>query len=175
MTTRNASDPIYINGDSDHERRRLKIQSDLVNPFLRDMLLRAGIGTGMRVLDVGSGAGDVAIVAAEVVGETGSIVGIDLNPSILETARARVADAGHHNVTFAPGDIRTIELEGTFDAVIGRAVLMYMSDPTAALRRTRSFVRPGGKVAFLEYDTSAISYAISFWTLVSPNLRFSKT
>lgn len=111
------------------------------------------------MLDVGSGAGDVALVAAEAVGETGAVVGVDLNAFILDTARARVDETGHRNVTFVPGDIRTIELEGSFDAIIGRAVLMYMADPTAALRRSHSLLRPGGKVAFLEYDNTLMLHS----------------
>ena len=63
----------------------------------------------MRVLDIGSGAGDVALVAAELVGPEGEVVGVDMNPEILETARDRVRQAGHRNVKFLAGDVHTLD------------------------------------------------------------------
>ena len=68
----------------------------------------------MKVLDLGSGAGDVALLAARLVGSEGEVVGIDTNPPILETARARAHDAGCSNVSFAAGDIRELSLPHDF-------------------------------------------------------------
>jgi precorrin-6B methylase 2 len=61
----------------------------------------------MRILDVGSGAGDVALLLADLVGPTGSIVGIDTNAEILAVARQRVLALGWTNVSFVTGDVRT--------------------------------------------------------------------
>ena len=116
------------------------------------MFEAAGIGYGMSVLDIGSGAGDVALLLAEMVGPTGRVLGIDMNPSILETARARVEAAGWRNVKFLEGDVETLAVEAGFDAVVGRWILMYLPDPITALRRLASRLRPGGIIAFNEMD-----------------------
>jgi ubiquinone/menaquinone biosynthesis C-methylase UbiE len=152
MITTQRLAPTYPLGDSLQERRRLQEQSNLVNPFTRQLLDQAGITAGMRVLDVGSGAGDVALLLAEKVGPTGAVVGIDRNPAILETARERVAALQLPNVSFMAGDVQEIDLEDEFDAVVGRAVLMYTADPVEALRRVWRCLRVGGVVAFHEYD-----------------------
>ena len=108
----------------------------------------------MKVLDVGSGAGDVAIAAAHVVGAEGRVVGVDVNERVLETARTRTRRAGHRNVEFVAGDARTLELGSDFDAVVGRLVLIFMADPAAALRKLITHLRPGGIVAFQEVDAT---------------------
>src|SRR3954452_6741406 len=77
----------YVLGRSAAETRRLILQGDFQAPYTRRFLLDAGIEVGMRVLDVGSGAGDVALLAADLVGPQGSVVGIDVNPRVLDTAR----------------------------------------------------------------------------------------
>jgi SAM-dependent methyltransferase len=124
--------------------------------FLRgttERLFRAaGLRPGMRVLDVGSGAGDVAILAADLVGANGEVVGIDVDGAALEVARGRAGSLGLDNVSFVDGDVRTHELDGRFDAAVGRLVLMYWRDPAEALRRIAADVRPGGVVAFQELD-----------------------
>jgi ubiquinone/menaquinone biosynthesis C-methylase UbiE len=98
------------------------------------------------------GAGDVALLAARLVGSEGEVVGIDTNPSIIETARARARDAGCSNVSFVAGDIRELSLPQDFDAVVGRYVLMFMPDPVAAMRAVVGHLRPGGIAAFPEPD-----------------------
>ena len=106
----------------------------------------------MKVLDIGSGAGDVAIAAAQLVGPDGTVVGVDINPDILETARARAQQAGHANIEFLAGDARELELPHDFDAVAGRLVLMYLADPGPALKQLVTHLRPGGIVAFQEAE-----------------------
>ena len=70
----------YILGHSAQELARLNAQARLVEPITRRFFQEAGIGAGMRVLDVGSGAGDVALLAAELVGSSGTVVGVDPLP-----------------------------------------------------------------------------------------------
>ncbi len=153
MSDSGAANPTFITyafGHSEAETRRLQAQSRLFNPATRRLLEEAGIGPGMRVLDVGSGAGDVALLAAELVGPGGEVVGVDANPAILETARARARAAGQTHVSFLEGDITSAVPDGPFDAAVGRCVLFFLADPAAALRRVAGAVRPGGAVAFQE-------------------------
>lgn len=142
----------YTPGRSDEETQRLIEQSRLFEPITRRFLKSAGIRDGMRVLDIGSGAGDVALAVAELVGPSGEVVGVDMNPDILETARGRVEEAGHENVAFHAGDIQTIDVGGDFDALVGRLVLMYLPDPVAVLKGLIPRLRTGGIVMFQEID-----------------------
>src|SRR5690554_6309973 len=100
--------PAYVLGRSDGETRRLILQHQIYGPSTRRLFEAAGIGAGLRVLDVGSGAGDVALLLADLVGPRGQVTGIDLNATILETARARAQAAGRQNVTFQAGDAREL-------------------------------------------------------------------
>ena len=146
------SDAIYTMGRSKEEEDRLIQQSQLYDAVTRRFLWEAGLRSGMKVLDIGSGTGEVATTAADLVGPEGSVVGVDVNPEILETARSRAKEAGFANVEFIAGDARTLDLGDGFDALIGRLVLMYMADPAEALKQLAARVRPGGVVAFQEAD-----------------------
>ncbi len=152
-------DPEYILGRSEFERGRLQRQAQLYGPLTRQLFVDAGVGRGMRVLDIGSGVGDVALLVADLVGPTGSVVGIDLDAEALRVARARVATSGWQNIRFVEGDVRGATLEGPFDAVVGRFVLVWVGDVLAVLRACAGHLRPGGIVAFQEHDiTSRSSY-----------------
>ena len=96
----------------------------------------------MRVLEIGSGAGDVALALAELVGPTGQVIGVDVNASILDTARQRATDVGMQNVEFIAGDARTLALADKFDAIVGRFVLMYMADPGKAFAKLVTHLKP---------------------------------
>ena len=146
------SDATYTMGRTQEEEERLIQQSQLYDAVTRRFFREAGISSGMKVLDIGSGAGDVALTAAELVGPAGAVVGVDVNPAILETAQARAQAAGFTNVEFVAGDARTLDLGNDFDALTGRLVLMYMADPADALKQLATRLRPGGIVAFQEAD-----------------------
>ena len=146
------SDATYTMGRTQGEEERLILQSQLYDAVTRRFFREAGISSGMKVLDIGSGPGDVALTAAELVGPEGAVVGVDVNPAILETAQARAQAAGFTNVEFVAGDARTLELGNDFDAVTGRLVLMYMADPADALKQLATRLRLGGIVAFQEAD-----------------------
>jgi SAM-dependent methyltransferase len=145
----------YVLGHAAREQRRLVTQADISRPKTEALLRDAGVGPGMRVLDAGCGAGDVAFLVAELVGPDGEIVGIDRSADVLATARGRAEALGLRQVSFVEGDAGTIVPEGAFDAVVGRLVLMYVADPVAVLRHLAGLVRPGGVVAFQELNIAA--------------------
>ena len=144
----------YTMGRSKEETERLIQQSGLYEDITRRLLKEAGLFTGMKVLDIGSGAGDVAFTAAELVGNEGEVVGVDMNAEILETARNRAQEAGFENIQFVAGDAQNLDLPSDFDALIGRLVLMYLADPVDSLKQLATRVRPGGIVAFQEVEFS---------------------
>jgi ubiquinone/menaquinone biosynthesis C-methylase UbiE len=144
----------YVLGHSDAELRRLANQARVIDPITRRFLLSAGIGAGMRALDIGSGAGDVAMMLAELVGPRGSVVGTDLAETALAAAQLRVRTASLANVEFRKGDPAVMTFDQPFDVVVGRYVLQFMTDPAATLARLASHLRPGGVIVFHELDWS---------------------
>jgi ubiquinone/menaquinone biosynthesis C-methylase UbiE len=159
MNEKNTPIDTYAMGRTPEETRRLQIRSRFLNPSTQRLFEQAGITTGMKVLDVGSGAGDVALLLADIVGPSGTVTGVDTNPTILDTARARVHEAGLTHVSFIVGDLESIQLDIEFDAIVGRAVLMYLRDPVAVLRKLAKHMRPGGIVAFQELDLQRVTTA----------------
>jgi SAM-dependent methyltransferase len=137
---------------TNHERRRLSVQGSVLNPLTRAFLQRAGISGGMRILDMGCGVGEVSRLAASLVGPHGHVTGIDIDSEALETARARAREEGHEHVSFVHGAVLDHEPERTYDAVIGRLILIHMPDPVAVLRKAAALIDPGGVVAFQDYD-----------------------
>ena len=156
MNTQESPATEYTMGRSEAETHRLIQQAELVNTFTQRLLEQAGITAGMKVLDVGSGAGDVAMLAARLVGPTGSVIGLDANPDILRVARQRCSAAGLTQVTLLEGDLRTVVLDNDFDAVVGRYVLLYLPDPAQALRSLATHLRPNGVVAFQEVELTMV-------------------
>ena len=144
----------YALGHSAQELDRLTMQAKLLEPFTRRVFEQAGLGPGMSVLDVGSGAGDVAFLIRDMVGPEGTVLGTDRAPEAVQRARERAAALGYSNVTFVQGDPVEMPAEQPFDAVAGRFVLMYYPSPAEALRQLARHVRPGGIIAFQEGDNS---------------------
>lgn len=146
----------YALGHSDRELDRLGAQARLIDPITRQFFREAGIAPGMRVLDVGSGAGDVAFLLADLVGDTGEVVGVDRATGALAVARARSDADLRRNVSFLDGDPTLMTFERGFDAVVGRYVLQFQPNPVAMLRELVSHLHPGGIVAFHELDWDGV-------------------
>lgn len=142
----------YQLGSDTNELERLNRQGKVLAPATRMILEAAGVRPGMRVLDLGSGMGDMAFVAAELVGSTGEVLGIDQAPAPVAMANLRAHQQGSGNVRFVVGDIHDPAPEGPFEAIIGRLVLMYVRDPATVLKTQASLLRSGGLVVPIEFD-----------------------
>jgi len=140
----------YMFKYSDEEVRRLVVQSVYWSDLTEDLLRKAGLSAGMHVLDVGSGVGDVAMIAARLVGERGSIHGIDRSPDSLAVARKRAASAGLTNIVFEQAEIDSYETADRFDAIIGRFILIHLPDPASTLRHLSGLLAPSALVVFQE-------------------------
>src|SRR5882724_1702186 len=149
MTTSHRSAD-YPLGNTDAEHERLIRQAVRVTPTTERLFREASIGPGQRVLDIGSGVGDIAMLVARLVGPSGEVVAIERDPKSIAKARARVTEAGLHNVSFNESDVGEIPDGKPFDAAVGRFILMYLPDPVVALRSISQLVRPGGVLAFQE-------------------------
>src|SRR5215470_6603396 len=103
MKQTSSSQTSYALGHSKEELERLGRQAQAFEPFTRQLFQQAGIATGMRVLDVGSGSGDVAFLAADLVGPSGEVVGADRERKAVDWANARAHSQGMTNVNFLQG------------------------------------------------------------------------
>lgn len=142
----------YALGHSSSELRRLATQARLINPITSRFFREAGMTTSMRVLDVGSGAGDVAILVAQIVGDDGEVVGTDNAEAAVAVAKSRVVESGISNVSFIEGDPSDMKFEQPFDAVVGRYFLQFLTDPVSSLAKLSRHLRPGGVIVFHELD-----------------------
>jgi SAM-dependent methyltransferase len=145
-------DLTYALGHSERELERLSRQAQLFEPFTRQLLQQAGIRAGMRVLDVGCGSGDVALLAAELIGKSGEVIGVDRASAAVHWATARAQELDARNVRIVEGDPTEMQFDRPFDAIVGRLVLMYYPDPVDALRKLVAHVREGGLIVFEEFD-----------------------
>ena len=152
MVTSNPRSSDYPLGNTDAELERLIRQAARVAPISERFFREAGIGPGQRVLDIGSGVGDVAMLLARLVGPSGEVMGIERDAKSIAKARDRVTQANLHNVSFNESDVDKIPEGKPFDAAVGRFILMYLPDPVAVLRSILQLVRPGGVLAFQEPD-----------------------
>jgi protein-L-isoaspartate O-methyltransferase len=172
MANATASD--YALGYSDAEQDRLIRQATLLAPITERLFREAGIRSGSRVLDIGSGMGDVAMIAARLVGTSGEIVGIERNAGFIARARKRVATIGFRNVIFIQADANALAIDGTFDAVVGRLVLNHNPDPVAMLRSVTQLLIPGGILAFQEVAVSpalAVADGLPLWSQVVTRIQ----
>jgi 2-polyprenyl-3-methyl-5-hydroxy-6-metoxy-1,4-benzoquinol methylase len=152
METSAGQQSFYALGHSEQELQRLSRQGQAIEPFTRQLFEEAGINQGMRVLDIGCGSGDVAFLAANLVGFSGEVVGVDRERKAVDWVSARARSQGMTNVKFIEGDPAEMEFDRQFDAIVGRLVLMYYPDPVDAIRKLIRHVRPGGLVVFQEVD-----------------------
>jgi ubiquinone/menaquinone biosynthesis C-methylase UbiE len=146
----------YALGSTDAEHERLIRQAALLAPLTERFFREASIGPGQRILDLGSGVGDVAMLASRLAGPSGEVVGVERDTRSIARARLRVAEAGLRNVSFTQSDVSELSDDKPFDALVGRFILQFLPDPVAALRSLSQLVRPGGVIAFHEPCWSAI-------------------
>ena len=142
----------YPLSNDEFGQERLVRQAAWTAPHTERLFRRAGIGPGQRVLELGSGVGDVSLILARLVGESGEVVGVERDLRSIERASARMRELGLTQVRYVQTDVLSLPDEQPFDAGVGRYILMYMRDPAAVLRDVARHVRPDGVIAFL--DTS---------------------
>jgi ubiquinone/menaquinone biosynthesis C-methylase UbiE len=125
---------------------------DFFTPLARDLVARAVLREGERVLDVGAGRGAVLFAAASAVGPSGRVVGIDLSAKMAELTQAEASPRGFGNVAVAQGDAEQPDFaNGSFDAVLASLVMFFLPDSAAAVRRYAALLAPGGRFGFTTF------------------------
>jgi len=125
------------------------LQARILRPYTEKFFRAAGLAPGMRVLDVGSGMGDVALLSADIVGPGGRVLGIDRDATALDNARRRTDEQGCSSwVEFQASDLDEFAITDQFDALVGRYVLLYQPDPSSTIRSLLRSVKLGGGIVF---------------------------
>jgi ubiquinone/menaquinone biosynthesis C-methylase UbiE len=133
---------------ADAWRRGAEARSRTFGPATDAMFDAAGVVPGARVLDLGTGTGDTAVLAAGRVGPNGHVLATDVSPAMVEAAQASVQEAGARNVSTRTMGADDIDVEAeSVDAVVARLVLMFVGDLAGTLRGVRRALRPGGRFA----------------------------
>jgi SAM-dependent methyltransferase len=146
-------------GAEELERARLGLLEEACDPHTVRQLDAIGVGEGWRCLDVGAGAGSVTRVLADRVGDSGSVLAIDLDVGLLEPLAGGRVEVRRHNLLAKPLP------EPAFDLVHARNLLMHLPGRLDALRRLLAAVRPGGWLAVHEPDftSMAVSPSSAAW------------
>lgn len=128
-----------------------------VNSITERLLIDAGISTGMRVLDIGCGSGEISLLLARMVGPEGEVLGIDHDENSILLARERVQGQNLSNVTFLKSDLsEPLPGLGLFDAAVGRRILMYLPNPVVTIRHISTALLPNGVLVFQESDSTMV-------------------
>jgi SAM-dependent methyltransferase len=146
------SDYHYLIRGGIEGRERLRVLSRVMRPTTLPLLDRAGVTAGLRCLDVGCGGGDVSFDLASIVGLTGRVVGLDIDASKIELARADAAQVAVTNVEFRVGDLTDGLGDGQYDVVYARFLLTHLSAPEAGVATMKRALRPGGRLVVEDID-----------------------
>lgn len=134
-------------------------EAAFAQPLTEELLACSGISPGMRVLVLGRGLADVALLVAERVGRRGVVIGANEDPSVVAEARRRAADECFDRLSFRAESLDGVGLAEPVDAVVGRFFLMHERDPVEAIRAAASKVRDGGRVVFQEWHYDSVRWA----------------
>jgi SAM-dependent methyltransferase len=148
--------PAYVLGSDDAEIARLDAQAGSIAGATEALLRAAGIGGPMRVLDLGTGLGHVALMVADLLDAGGSVLGVDQAERLLEVAERRRAAAGAENIEFVRADARAFSASEPFDAIVARLLLFHLPDRAEVLRRQLEALCPGGTMVLIEFDLGAM-------------------
>lgn len=123
--------------------------------FTERLLRDAGVRTGMNVLEIGCGAGEVSYHVSDIVQDSGSIVAVDINEKALTKAEAMATEHQLSNIEFIQSNLSDLSFhKEQFDAVVGRRILMYLPNAVETMRQLSRFVKPGGLFVFQESDST---------------------
>ena len=146
----------YLLDVGDREAARLALLDRIYGPYTESFLSRAGLAQGMNVLDVGCGTGTVTAWIAARVAPAGHVIGVDASEEQLAVARKVAMAAGLDNIGFRALSAADLDrLDGRFDLVFARFLLVHVTDPALVLRAMLERVRPGGLLACDEQELAA--------------------
>jgi SAM-dependent methyltransferase len=142
----------YVLGNRDIEIARLEVQAALFEPLTKQTLLNAGLKKGMSCIDIGCGSGSVTRLMANIVGETGRVVGVDIDKRYLQYCNRNTTS--RQNIEFIHDDICKSRLDGKerFDIVYSRFMFHHLTDRREAVRSMRRLTKNGGTIMIQDLD-----------------------
>lgn len=135
-------------------KKRLNVLSSILNDYTRQLLLLNGSIEGQSLLDVGSGGGNVAIMAAGLVGQKGSVTAVDFDSDIIALAKQDAQALGIPNITYRVQNVYDLDYSGSFDIAYARFLLSHLHDPAAVLHKLLESLKPGGRIIIEDIDFS---------------------
>ncbi len=139
------SNPYIISGGA-AGKARLSVLSNVLHHSTREALLRLGDLAGKKLLDMGCGGGHVSFLAAQLVGASGSVTGVDFDAEIISLNRQQAADAGISNIHFEAGSAYDLVHENAFDVAYARFLLSHLAQPDLVLENMARSIKKGGQI-----------------------------
>lgn len=142
--------------ESFNRRKNYDAESDFHPKLARRLVEYAGIKPGEKIIDMATGTGLVAIAAGEIVGDGGTVIGIDISAGMLEQAKTKIETAKINNIEIRQTDVETVELPpNSCDKILCCTALPFLRDIPATLRRWYGFIKPGGKIGLCVFSETA--------------------
>jgi SAM-dependent methyltransferase len=135
------------------------VEAAYAQSLTEELLACSGVTPGMRVLVLGRGLAETALLVAERVGRGGAVIAAHDDPAVVVEARRRAIDEGFDRVAFRAESLERLVLEAPVDAVVGRFFLMNQHDPVRAIRLAAGMARDGGRILFQEWHYDSILWA----------------
>jgi SAM-dependent methyltransferase len=135
---------------------RETLMDALLSQVLTRVLHHAKLQPGEHVLDIGCGTGASCLAAADQVGPSGHVIGVDIAAQLLDRATVRAAEAGLPNITHVLADAQTHAFApASVDVMISRVGVMFFDDPIAAFANMARALKPGGRLVFAAWAPAA--------------------
>lgn len=147
----------YVLATGEAARQRLHLLNEIFGPASRELLVKAGLRSGQRVAEFGSGTGLMALWMADQIGNTGSVTAVDGSAEQLELAERAATGAGLKNISFRAADASETGLaDGMFDLVYSRFLFCHLTRPAAALAEMRRLLKAGGVLVAEDFEMSSV-------------------
>ena len=135
-------------------KSRLKILAKAMQPYTKSFLQFLNITSGMSCLDLGCGGGDVTLELAKIVGETGRVIGLELDDTVVELTRQDFQRLGLTNVEFKVADALNLNAENRYDVAYTRFLLTHLSQPQQVIEKMKTAIKPDGLIAIEDIQFS---------------------
>jgi ubiquinone/menaquinone biosynthesis C-methylase UbiE len=150
----------YIMSTGESAEARLMLLEKIYGPTTRILLQESGLCAGMKVVEIGCGAGNTACHIAETVGLTGKVVAVDISSEQLAVAKRRAAKLTNNTIDFIEANAATTGLgSGCFDLVYSRLLLTHVRDATSVMRECKRLLKVGGILACEDF-VGPLAYSV---------------